>query len=126
MTHACPDCGLGHEPAIVEEPVVVDVEPAADAAVQIAAIEADRDVTIARVHAKTEEAWQESRVAELEGRLAGMAETLERLTPPEPEPVPVVIAEPPAPEPIVAEPVAEPPPVAEPAGKPSKRSNPWW
>src|SRR2546430_15603827 len=94
----CPECGFDR-PDIVEVPAETEAaETAADATVEIARIEADRDVTLAKVHAKTEESWQETRVAELEGKLAGMQELLDRLNPPEPHPEPrPVIVEPPAP-----------------------------
>ena len=126
MTHQCPDCGLEHQ-VDVPEPVIVDAEPAADAVVQVAQIEADRDVTIARLGAKTEQGWQEQRIAELEGQLTGMQEMLARLNPPEPEPEPVpVVVQEPEPEPVVEEPVAAPPPIVEEQPKKTKRGNPWW
>src|SRR6266487_771016 len=98
MTHTCDVCGLEHQ---VDEPTdVVEEVVAADAAVSIAEIEAERDVTLAKINAGNEKVWQEGRVAELEGQLLGMKEILDRLNapPPEPEPVPVVVA--PEPEPL--------------------------
>ena len=127
MSHTCPDCGLEHAVAIDEVADVVETEAVTEAAVEIARIEADRDVTLAKVNAKVEEGWQEQRIAELEGRISGMQEMLDRLTPqpePEPEAVPIVAA--PQPEPVIEEPEVQPPPIVEaPAGKKPK-GNAFW
>ena len=130
MTHVCQGCGLEHEDVTEPaEPVIVDTEPIADANVQVAEIEANRDVTIARIQAKSEEAWQESRVAQLEAELTGMRETLARLAPPAPEPdpdpEPVVIMDDPEPEPVTEEPTAVPP-TPEPAPPKPKKGNAFW
>lgn len=126
MTHPCPDCGLDHGEPMVETPVIVDEVPAVEASVKIAEIEADRDVTIARVSAKVEEGWQESRVKELEGQLAGVQQVLAQLAPPPPEPVPVVVEEAPPADPVMSEPVVEPPPVVDAAPQKAKKANPFW
>jgi hypothetical protein len=126
MSHSCADCGYEHDGPIVEPVVEVNPEPVAAAEVEIARIQAERDVAVARIEGNVEKGWQEQKLTELEARLAGMAETLAALAPPAPEPVPVTVAEP-EPEPV-AEPVGtEPPPPVEPAAPTSrKRSNPWW
>jgi hypothetical protein len=98
------------------------VEAAADASVEIAKIEADRDVAIEKERTKQQADWTDQEKAELYGRLKGMEETLARVMPqpePEPEPVPVPEPEPeedilPAPEPDV--PADEPPTEAKRAG----------
>lgn len=126
----CQHCG--HELSAPEEIEEHAAEEAADAAenvaetvssseVEIARINADRDVTLARIEKgimseMTEAAAEENAVK---------AEILdEAMTPPEPEPVPVVVEDAPAEEPVTE---APPPPAEEspePAGK--RNSNPWW
>jgi hypothetical protein len=126
MTHICPECGLEHA---VDVPVVVTEEPAgevAEAAVAIAEIEAGRDVKLAQINAGTEEAWRDARIAELQGELNGMKEMLERLMPPEPEPVPVVVEAPPEAEPVVEEPGVEPPPPVETSPGRGRKKSTWW
>jgi hypothetical protein len=125
MTHKCETCGLEHA---VDEPIVAEVA-VTEATVKIAEIEAARDVTLAKIDVQREEVWQEGRVAELEGQLRGIRQTLEQLVPPapepEPEPVPVVIEAPP--EPAAAEPAVEAPPITEPV-KPNRKKGAaaWW
>lgn len=119
-------CDLGYEhedqePTIVEAP---DTEPVAEAAVLIAEIEAERDVTLAKISAKAEEIHDETEVEVLRGELRVLREMVERLAPePEPEPVPVLMDAPPVadeePELPAPEPAAEPKPR-------SSRKNPWW
>lgn len=130
MSHTCPDCGLEHEAVASVELAPVDMEPVTDATVRVAEIEAERDVTLARIHAKadTEISRDEltARIAELEGQLAGMSATMAAMAPaPEPEPVPVVVQEP-EPEPVITEPVTPAPPLVDEAPKGKKKSNPWW
>lgn len=126
MTHLCPECGLEHAVDVDQPIIAIDPEPAAAAEVEIARIEADRDVAVARIGAKVEEGWQEQRIAELEGRLAGMQEIIEQLTPdPEPEPVPVVI-EAPEPDPVTTEPTTTAPPIVEPEPAKKRKGNPFW
>ena len=130
MTHVCQGCGLEHEDlAEPTEPVIVDTEPVADASVRVAEIEADRDVTIARISAKTEAGWQEGRITELEAQLLAMRETLDRVAPPAPEPdpdpEPVVLVDNPEPEPVIEEPTAVPP-TPEPAPPKPKKGNAFW
>lgn len=105
---------------IIEAPAdagdVEAVEAIADADVEIAKVNAERDIALAKIDIKREELWQEGRVAQLEGELAGIRETLQKLLPPEPEPepepdpAPIVLD----PDPLPDEPVVEPPPAAEP------------
>ena len=107
------------------EPAEV-AETAADAEVEVAKIHAKRDVELAKIDVQREEMWQEGRVAELEGRVRGMQEILDRLQPseppapePGPEPEPIVIEEPPAP----AEPVEPPPAPVEENPPPRKKKS---
>ncbi len=126
MSHLCAECGLEHaDPVIAEAPVA---ETAA-ADVQIAEIEAERDIRLAQIGAKAGESDAITRIAELEGKMDGMREMLERLLPPEPEPdpTPVIVDAPAAePEPVVEEPAATPPPAVESEPKRSRQRNAWW
>lgn len=126
MTHACPDCGLTHDAAVAEAPVIVEEADTSTAAVRIAEIEAGRDVTIARIGAKVDTSDQETRIAALEGTLAGILAAQAAAAPPEPEPepVPVVVNEP-EPEPVMEESVT-PPPIAETPEPKRRKGNPWW
>lgn len=94
--HNCPDCGIEHEapePVVIEE--AVDVEPVAEANVEIARIEADRDIKVAKIERGMMADEMEIRLAEVEGNLRGMREVLDALVnPPAPEPAPIVIEEP--------------------------------
>lgn len=119
------DLGFDHpdpEPAVevVEAP---DVEPIADATVEVARIEAERDVTLAKIQRST--LADEERI-ELEALRVEVGALREQLAPPPPEEVPVVVeaAPEPEPEPESAPPVVEETSTPEPAAK--KRSNPWW
>jgi hypothetical protein len=94
----------GH--VIISEPSLVEVEAdvaesAVRADVEVARIDADKEITLAKIAAKTVEATEESRVSQLEAELRGMKEMLARLMPAdgpdsdaetvsEPEPVVVV------------------------------------
>ena len=96
-------------------------ETVSTAEVEIARIQAERDITLAKIERGiiAQEIEAETAVD------AAKAEILDDvLSPPEPEPVPVVEVDTPAEE-IPSE---EPPPVVdaepEPAGK--RNSNPWW
>ncbi len=107
------------EPEAVEAEAV---ETVADAEVEIAKIQADTEVKLAKEATKREEMWQESRVAELEGEMKGMREILDKLMPepepePEPAPAPIVVPEP------EAAPAVEPPPVAEEKPNAGKRKS---
>lgn len=127
MSHTCPECGLEHAVEVEKVADVVETEAVVEATVEIARIEADRDVTLAKVNARVEEGWQEQRIAELEGRLSGMQEMLDRLTPepePDPEPVPLVVT--PPPEPLIEEPEVQPPPIVEPAVGKKAKGNAFW
>lgn len=110
-------CSMGfeHEDSSAEtnEADVATEAVAADATVQVAQIEANRDVTIAKLAAKTEVEVEESRVAQLEAEIRGMLEILSQIVPPAPEPVEESA---PAPEPVVVDapaPEVEAPPAAE-------------
>lgn len=133
----CPDCGVDHHPELAEavaevgaaEVLAEGVEGAAHeeglAEVRVAEVEAERDVEVERIRAKVEAGWQEARVVELEGQVAGMREVLDRLAaPPEPEagpePEPVEV------EPEPAEPAAPEETPAPPAPAAKKKSGGWW
>jgi len=109
------------EPVVIEE--APDTEPVAEASVEIARIEADRDVQTAKIYSKGQDEDTAATMAALQARI----EVLETARAPvaEPEVVPVVIdAPPPEPEPEPA-PAQEMPPAGEPdEGKPKKK-NPW-
>lgn len=131
----CEMCGVDHHPEAVEAAAEIEAaEAMADGAegaahevaradVEVAKVEAERDVEVARINAKVEAGWQEARVAELEGQVSGMREVLDRIMnppapDPEPEPEPVAVAVddgPPAPEQQQAPPAA-----------PKQKSKGWW
>lgn len=113
----CPDCGErvdAHALHTSPESGEAEVAEVADAAVAVAEIEAQRDVTIARIEAKAEEAHDETDVEALRAEISVMREMLNRLAPPaaeetEPAPAPAaeaVIVDAPAPE-VEAPPAAE-------------------
>jgi hypothetical protein len=130
----CPDCGVDHHPEAVEaaaeveaaEVIAEGVEGAAHeegrADVEVAKVEADRDVEVARINAKVEAGWQEARVVELEGQVSGMREIIDRLTAPpaEPGPEPAPAVE------VVDEPAEPPPPEDKPAPPAPKKKRGWW
>ncbi len=104
------------EPVVVEAP---DTEPVAEASVEVARIEADRDVKVAKIEAGTDRIEIDSRVDALEAKIDGMREVLDRLAPepePEPEPEPVVV-EPGPPAPDVPPPPADEPHHRAPKGR---------
>lgn len=110
------------EPAVevVEAP---DTEPIADASVRIAEVQADRDVTIAKIERR---ALDDELAVEL-AALRAENETLRaQVAPPPAEEVPVVVEAPPEPEPEPesAPPVVEQTSTPEPAAK--KKGNPWF
>lgn len=115
MTHVCPDCGMEHggpEPVVVEDNSDKAAAELGDASVEIARVEAGRDVEVAKITAKTIDAETEAELARLRARV----EVLETSTlpAPEPEPVPIVVPDPgpepePEPEPAPAPPESEPP-----------------
>ena len=81
--------------------LLAPAENTVEADVEIARIEGDTAVKIAKIEAGVAEDMMESRVAALEGELRGMREALDRIAPepqpepqPEPAPAPVVIEEP--------------------------------
>lgn len=112
--HFCPYCGEHHgamEEAPVAAEVVADVSAEeAGAAVQIAEIEADRDIRLAKIAAAAEETHDETEVEVLRAEVRTLREMIEKIVP-EPEPTtpePVIVAqEVPAPEPEPEMPKAE-------------------
>ncbi len=125
----CPECGVDHH---AEERAAKPTE----ADVEIARIQAKRDVEIARLSAGVEKSWNETmhdaNLAAAEGVIEGMVTGAE-LVNPEPDPAaaePVIISTDIAPEPE-PELDAPPPPAAaesEPEEKEpaSKASTGWW
>lgn len=126
--HTCTDCGLLHDH---------EGTPTANPEVEIARIQADRDVRVAELQRgefnKTElEAETEIKVAEIEAAAAVDEATVKAdvlddiLTPPEPEPdpEPVVIVD----DPEAAEPEEDtgPPEIEVAPPGAAKKSNPWW
>jgi hypothetical protein len=111
--HQCADCGLTHEaPGEASAPVIPEVE--------IARINADRDVKVAQLASRQDADWNETRVevaeieadadlAVAEGQVEGALEVIDAMNPePEPAPEPVIVDAPePEPEP---EPDMPPPP----------------
>lgn len=126
MDFNCPECGFSHShDDSAEEAAEVVVEETVEADVLIAEIEANRDVTIAKIAAKAEESHDETEVEVLRGEMRVLREMVERLSPaPEPEPVPVVL-DPPAQE-LPSEPAPEPRGDAAPEPKSRQRKNPFW
>jgi hypothetical protein len=120
MMHDCPNCNHDHEQ---EAPVVVetgpDPAPIVAGDVEIARINADRDIRLARI---SKGIADEEAAVELAAVRAERDALMAQLAPPEPEPV-VVAMDDPAP----AEPETVPTPDPEPAHEPrqSKR-NAWW
>lgn len=118
-----PTCELGFDHPEPEPEIIVeeapDVEPVAEASVEIARIEADRDVQTAKIYAKGEDADTAALIAALQARI----EVLEQSNmPPEPEPIPVVVDPPaPAPQPEPEAPVATDMPPAEPKEPKAKK-----
>jgi len=113
------------EPEIVVEEAP-DMEPVADAAVEIARIEADKEVSIAKIYNRSDD---EQTIAELAALRAENEVLRAQLAPPEPEPeeIAVIVANADAeaaPEPEMAPPVVEDTTTEEPKAK--ARKNPWW
>lgn len=119
------DLGFDHpdpEP-VVEVVEAPDPEPIADAAVRVAEIEANRDITLAKIEHR---AVDDELLAQVAALTAENEALRAQLAPPAEE-VPVVVAEPapvPEPEPEAAPPAIEETSTTEPAAK--KRKNPWW
>ena len=93
----------GNVVTVEPSPAEIDAEVAESAVradVEVARIEADKEITLAKIASRTVEATEESRVAQLEAELRGIKDALARLVPvdgPESD----------------AEPVSDPPPVVE-------------
>lgn len=113
--HNCPDCGIEHgepEPVIVEDNSDKAAEAVGDASVEVARIEADRDVAVAKIANRGLDEDTAALIAGLQARV----DVLERASAPaEPEPLVIPVPEPePEPEPVPApaeEPAKEKPPV---------------
>lgn len=130
----CPDCGMEHHPELAAAAAEVGsaeviAEGAADAAheearadVEVAKVEGETAIELAKIDAKVQAGWQEERIVRMEGELSGMREVLDRLAaPPEPPPAPE-----PEPEPEVID-DEPPPPEEQPAPPPApKKSKGWW
>lgn len=111
------------EPAAAETEAV---EAAAEAEVEVAKVQAQRDIAIEKEFTKRAESEDRAEIEALRGEVRGLRELVETLKPAEPEPapqpVPVVVEAPPEPETAPApEPVEESaPPAAE------KKSSGFW
>jgi hypothetical protein len=120
------------------EIILIDSAPAeaaeavaevADAQVEVAKIEAKRDVDLARESTKAAEVYANEELAALRGRVQAMEAVLETLAPqPEPEPVPeaapVIVEAPPAP--VESEPEAPAPEPTEQKVPAKKKSRSWF
>lgn len=102
--HYCPYCGEHHGEDMAQVPSgeageysgegAEIPEAVPEAAVEIARIEADRDVKVARIGAGVAEDDLRAEVEMVKGEIRGMREVLDRLAPePEPAPEPVVVAQ---------------------------------
>lgn len=95
-------CDQGFEHPDPEPEVIVeapDTEPVAEAAVEVARIEADRDVAVAKIVNRGMDEDMAANLAALQARV----DVLEAAAMPEPEPEPIVIPVPePEPEPVPA------------------------
>lgn len=124
----CPECGIDHHAADRAE------EQAADRAVELARIEANRDITIAKINASvtrdTADVDQAAALAHAEGEAEGMQTALEGGAgvdqAPDVNGAPIVVESPepePAPEP---EPELAPPPAPPSSPEPGSRGSGWW
>lgn len=130
MLHSCPDCGLAHE---------APGPPPTNPEVEIARIQAERDVKVAQLANRQEHDWNETRVevaeiegdaqvatAEAEAAVIGEILNAEGADPAGPEPIPIVVDGDPEPEPE-PEPDVPPPPAAEESAPPAaKRPSGMW
>lgn len=126
----CPTCGIDHhaEPVAEPEPVVVVDDTVTPAEVEIARIQAERDVKLAKIQAGVTETVVEAENSHAEAK----AEILDDLLTPEPEPEaePVIVVDAEA-EAAPEEPAEEAPPEvddAEPAAAGNRRDHRsvWW
>ena len=120
---ACEACGqpVAEEVVVVEEPV--DLEPVAVAEVEVARIEADRDVTIAKIESKVADEELIATIAALSAENEALRAAVVPEPEPEPEPV-VVVAD--ADAQAEAPAAMEPPPVEDAPAEPKKRRSAWW
>lgn len=111
----CQNCGSQVE----QLPVIAPAAEAVSAEVEIARINAERDVKVAQINARQEKEWNETHVEiagiEAEAEVASAEATAEVIgevlaadsePAEEPEPDPVVVADVPEPEPDLSPPVA--------------------
>jgi hypothetical protein len=108
------DMGYDHDDVVPEpEPVIVPVDPGPNENdVKIAEIEAGARIETERIWTEQQELALAAENESLRGELRGIRETLDRLTPSEPDPAPapeiIPVPEPgPVPEPVPAPPEAE-------------------
>ena len=109
-SHYCPMCGAVHGGEAEAEAIaeVAAVEEVSRADVEIARINADRDIRLARINAGVLDQERDAELAHAEGKAEGVVETLETLAP-DPEPAPVVVEADPEPEPELVPEVPAPP-----------------
>jgi len=117
--HPCPECGIEHgepEPVVVEDNSDKAAEAAGEASVEVARIEAKRDVDVARIQNRGLDEQLAADLAALQARI----DVLEAAAiPPEPEPVVLPVPEPePEPEPV---PAPEETPVKEEHREPARK-----
>lgn len=124
--HYCTGCGEMHGVERQENPEVAIARINREADVRIAEIQRG-EFQQTELEAETEVAVAEIEAAAQVDEATVKAEVLDEiLTPPEPEPDPVVVvADETAGEPAEEPPAAEPPETAEPPVA-EKRGNPWW
>ena len=122
-------CDMGHEhsePASEPAPVAVEADPGPNENdVRIAEIDAAASIEREKLYTEQRGMELEADVQSLRGELRGMREVLDRLAPPEPEPI--------VPEPVmmpVPDPEPEPGPAAPPETEPRKdagnKGGGWW
>lgn len=141
MSHLCPVCGDEHEgmTEVIHAPESAPATEAnADAAVEIARIQAERDVKVEKLYTERATSDDQQRIAELEGEVAGLRQAVQALQAPataaalsgaldpepEPEPEPIVVV--PEPEPELPPVDVATPPESTPPDKPAKRGGGWF
>lgn len=120
--HWCPNCDHGLE---VDSPEVAAEAIVTQADVQIAKIQADRDIALAKIQAKiyTEEIAVEAATAEARNDV--LEDVVENLTAPDQEVVVMPSGQPEAEPEAVEEDMAEAPPEVEPEPAPRKSKSAW-
>jgi hypothetical protein len=117
------DRGFDHPdpaaPVVIEEQP--DLQPVADASVEIERVKADRDVQVEKIRSRGLDEETAATIAGLQARV-DVLEAARIPAEPEPEPIPVALPEP-EPEPDPGPPA---PAAVEPDGGASEKSDGWW